>query len=581
MDLILNEQADDSPFVDPNVEGAFTTSESRDKVHEYIQKHIEAYESRICYYKTRHNALTVTCRIPTEILASIFSHVVLDNVEDYADARSVRHYCTKTFSHICSHWREVALSTPTLWSTINLGDTLTWTLEMLQHSKTAPLSVIHAGEVSKKAYPALIQILNSHSPRIKNLLLDYQPSLWSDEYDESEVISTDENRAILELLGQHDFFNMERLAIKTPSETYLYEDAALPDEIITQLTSLKHLALRGYGINWEGFSAFKGLKSLTITRIPHNFRPSMVHLLRFISWVPLLETLVVADIDSRQPILPSNIEHVRMEHLDHLDLSCNSISIINSFFGSLIFPNNNMNMSTAIISSEIPPEPSQTDIAAMQELARRLDGIIQGPVLDLIMDPCRIQCRRQGATIAEFNLSPALNPGTVKAVLRSLRLDQVVYLELDLATEYEYDFNLFCDNHVWSLLGSLPQVRKLELHRGHTDIVTKALRRIVQSLSKTGAQATRNVAFPALTVLIIKDFFFDYEARNFNTRNLFKTIMFRTAQNLPLKKLMVLNSYGLEYNEDVIDKLTGIVDEIVWERDELRMRGMRGMRGRR
>ncbi|KAG6823414.1 hypothetical protein H0H92_010293 [Tricholoma furcatifolium] len=421
----LNEQADESPFVDPNVEGTFTTSESRDKVHEYIQKHIEAYESRICYYKTRHNALTVTCRIPTEVLASIFSNVVRDDVEDYADARSVQHYCTKTFSHICSHWREVALSTPTLWSTIDLGDAPAWALEMLQHSKTVPLSVIHAGEVSKKAYLALIQILHSHSPRIKNLLLDYQPSLWSDDYEESEVISTDENENILELLGQHEFFNMERLAIKIPGETCLPKDAAqFPYKIITQSTSLKHLALGGCGINWEGFPAFEGLRSFRIFHIPKDLQPSIVQLLRFISRVPLLETLEVADIDSRQEILPSDIvEPVRMEHLEHLDVSCDSISIINSFFGSLIFPNN---ISTARISSEIPHEPSS--VAALQELARRLDGITNGPVSDLILDPCSIKCRKQGgATIAEFNLSSVLNPETVQAVLRSLRLDQVVY----------------------------------------------------------------------------------------------------------------------------------------------------------
>ncbi|KAG6805181.1 hypothetical protein H0H92_000394, partial [Tricholoma furcatifolium] len=131
---------------------------------------------------------------------------------------------------------------------------------------------------------------------------------------------------------------MERLALRTV--TYRDEAVQLPHRIVTRSASLKHLVLEGYGIDWELSPAFEDLESLKICRIPKNLKPSMVQLLGFISRLPLLETLAVADIDSREGILPSKMDHIRMEHLENLNVSFHSPSIINSFLDRLTLPKN-------------------------------------------------------------------------------------------------------------------------------------------------------------------------------------------------------------------------------------------------
>ncbi|KAG6806416.1 hypothetical protein H0H92_011431, partial [Tricholoma furcatifolium] len=336
---------------------------------------------------SRQNTLTITCRIPREVLARIFSYAVKDTVGDNAsrDTLSKKIDWIRAVSHICSHWREVALSTPSLWSTIDLGYyEPAWALEMLQRSKNMPLSVINAVLISKKSFPVLVDILDSHLPRIKDLLVEHTPAF---SLRRIPTITSKDYSALLSLLSQHDSPKMERLVmIGTPE----FSDAVqLPDRIITRSASLKHLVLDGYGIDWELPPAFEDLKSLTIRHIPKNLQPSMVQLLGFISQVPLLETLTVADIDSHEEILPSNMEHVHMEHLENINLSSDRISVINSFFDRLSLPKNGI--STVRVSFYREPQDSGPH-PLLQELTRRLDDITDGRVLHLKLSSHKIKC---------------------------------------------------------------------------------------------------------------------------------------------------------------------------------------------
>ena len=108
---------------------------------------------------TRRNALTPTCRIPTEILGQIFLFYQQVSPGSYilecsgpspgGDSSSDRRHTLKNTSlrwvpavaHVCRHWRAVALDHPRLWSCITLRLGREWASRMLSLSKSSPITV--------------------------------------------------------------------------------------------------------------------------------------------------------------------------------------------------------------------------------------------------------------------------------------------------------------------------------------------------------------------------------------------------------------------------------------------------------
>ncbi|KAG6826873.1 hypothetical protein H0H92_014077 [Tricholoma furcatifolium] len=555
-------------FVDPRVEGVFTSdTSSRAKVHEYIEEQIRAHESIIRYYKKRQNALTVTCRIPPEVLACIFGQVVEDAVGGNPSAYNFICWI-KTVSHICSHWREVALSTPSLWSTILVEYYPTWTSEMLKRSKTAPLSVINLGSVSKTAYPILLHTLASHLPRIQDLVVGrIQQGLSFYSGYKRTSICLDEFRTLLQVLGQHNLTEMKRLEMNAAVAFPNANDAnlQLPDQVITRSTSLQHLTLEGFGINWELSPTFTGLKSIEISSIPKNSQPSVVQLLCFLSQVPLLETLSVSDIDVNQNIIPSHdVKQIHMRHLEDINVSCGSLSIIDFFFDHLKFS------TRSCITANSHEKPS-TD--TLQRLTQRLDDATIGPVLGLALrtavihwwkKPKDLEGKSVPATLV-FK-SPSSGRSAVNGViLRALRLDQLVYLDMK-----DYSDQLAGDVDIWALIGDLPRLEELEVCSNEKALITALYRRVhIKRRSKTRNQAIPYPAFPALTNLSIEGWEFDARwnasSRYYTTvaEKLLDCVKLRHRAKLPLKKLRIENCTGVE--EFDFFHMEEVVDEVYWD----------------
>ena len=108
---------------------------------------------------TRRNALTPSCRIPTEILGQIFLFYQQLSAGPYilecsgpspgGDSSAERRHTLKNTSlrwvpavaHVCRHWRAVALDLPRLWACITLRLGREWALRMLSLSKSSPITV--------------------------------------------------------------------------------------------------------------------------------------------------------------------------------------------------------------------------------------------------------------------------------------------------------------------------------------------------------------------------------------------------------------------------------------------------------
>ncbi|KAH9176104.1 hypothetical protein EDB89DRAFT_201167 [Lactarius sanguifluus] len=99
---------------------------------------------------SRRNALTLTCRIPTEILVEIFLHYQhsyheLDVPKGDKEKHSALHGTSlgwvPAVAHVCRHWRTVAHEHPRLWSNVVLHMGRTWAQRTLALSKAVPIVV--------------------------------------------------------------------------------------------------------------------------------------------------------------------------------------------------------------------------------------------------------------------------------------------------------------------------------------------------------------------------------------------------------------------------------------------------------
>ncbi|KAH9064387.1 hypothetical protein EDB87DRAFT_1321589 [Lactarius vividus] len=99
---------------------------------------------------SRRNALTLTCRIPTEILVEIFLHyqrsyyhfdVPKGDQERHSDLHGTSLGWVPAVAHVCRHWRTVAHEHPRLWSNVVLHLGRAWAQRTLALSKAAPIVV--------------------------------------------------------------------------------------------------------------------------------------------------------------------------------------------------------------------------------------------------------------------------------------------------------------------------------------------------------------------------------------------------------------------------------------------------------
>ncbi|EIM86058.1 uncharacterized protein STEHIDRAFT_139839 [Stereum hirsutum FP-91666 SS1] len=124
--------------------------------------------ARACAYiqeiSARRNKFVPILRLPSEILASIFRHLlpVLD-VPCWSNAgrRDLNEIEDRTkdlivVSHTCKLWRQTALEFSVLWTTIWISNTH-WMKEMLDRSKDAPLTIVELHPVGWRSPPPFPQ----------------------------------------------------------------------------------------------------------------------------------------------------------------------------------------------------------------------------------------------------------------------------------------------------------------------------------------------------------------------------------------------------------------------------------------
>ncbi|KAJ8517839.1 hypothetical protein ONZ45_g5031 [Pleurotus djamor] len=134
----------------------------------------EQHKSAILALQNRRNTDCAIAHIPDTLLASIFAEIRGDPSDEIDSKRWHR------VNLVCSHWRAVALTDPSLWSNIKVKNrnmspkAMSWTLEKLKRAAMVPLTVnYYVSRLGDNAYDPSLSITNilpSRNLRSLNIL---------------------------------------------------------------------------------------------------------------------------------------------------------------------------------------------------------------------------------------------------------------------------------------------------------------------------------------------------------------------------------------------------------------------------
>ncbi|KAF6761914.1 hypothetical protein DFP72DRAFT_957668, partial [Ephemerocybe angulata] len=157
------------------------------KYHGMLARRTHELECELWALRCCHNAVTLTCRLPPEILARIFLDLASMGLSSWyaPNYRVSVSWLRVTF--VCRHWRSVALQSPSLWSNIvfsntNLAET------MLTRSKGAPLTIWYNNVNNRDKPSSVLTTALSSVDRLRSVNLRVSP-VHDDSYIQPALLA--------------------------------------------------------------------------------------------------------------------------------------------------------------------------------------------------------------------------------------------------------------------------------------------------------------------------------------------------------------------------------------------------------
>ncbi|KAG1876639.1 hypothetical protein DFJ58DRAFT_740861 [Suillus subalutaceus] len=310
-----------------------------------IDKDIAALFASLSALRSRRNALASIFSLPPEVLVNIFIYFVEEgNFKIYTGIpRRGGAPILMIVTHVCRHWRQVALECPSLWTFIDI-DCLSapWVPIMLERSKKAALVVIY-NEPSSPEYWPLVQLL-SQLPRIKVLKL----CTFSIVVDLILDCLSSEPAPLLQIfnykvLGNHD----PRISVRPISDSIFQGRAPL-------LRSVE-LAECAFILTSHVFS---GLQTLDLRQIGPSPHLTLSQLHSALKRMPDLELLTLF-LSSRISEDTELFDQVPLTRLRRIVLNGCAIRTAVSLFSHLVLP---VDASIALCLTEIESPQSFSDL---------------------------------------------------------------------------------------------------------------------------------------------------------------------------------------------------------------------------
>ncbi|KAF8606168.1 hypothetical protein BDV93DRAFT_521019 [Ceratobasidium sp. AG-I] len=258
-------------------------------------------------------------RLPPEILSRIF--VTLVRASQYAVFVHDRRYDEINYpvqlSSICVHWRQVAISTPTLWSSIELlrsSDSFydPQYLDMFyERSANAPLSV-RLGKFGHEynldaVNEQLASLLRLYATRLYSLAIAYYFPGFS-------------RKALSTLLAEKATGRVRKLALHTDwLDAPILADSSLQQHALSELFEPLHtLYLCSVCFDWN-LVCCRNLVVLHLLRLGTVASPSAPQLASFLSANPTIRKLHIGDFESRS--YESSLPPINLPELQNLEFN--------------------------------------------------------------------------------------------------------------------------------------------------------------------------------------------------------------------------------------------------------------------
>ncbi|KAF8066614.1 hypothetical protein FPV67DRAFT_1495703 [Lyophyllum atratum] len=538
---------------------AFSSITVREAAYARIREGIAASEAVTTSWKRRHNELSLIFRLPPEILATIFRFLTVASEFDFRRLRWFR------VSHVCSHWRRVALECPSLWSDIPFSCPR-WAEEMLARSKMAPLTIkaMFGGEYprlrSSAAFrEATFKTALSQLSRIRHLSLNQ---------------SHGETRAFRELARSLDSPAplLETFEIHFTSTS---DENTLPQDLFSGVSPrLVRIGITNCGLNW-GAPIFANLVSLQVAKIPNASRPPVHLFISALSHMSRLEKLELdSDFASASGELTTLATTVNLPQLVHLNVSSRLVNCV-SLMDHITYPSDARVTIKCDLSGfhQIPA----TGPFLVRRLVDTLGRRIEGPIRSVAVDWERILAwtsslipplltYSQGMPQLDITFTPHQMPNfatdIVTNVLPPLPLQSVEYVRIQ---------GIDLSKATWvNHFGSLSQLKYLEVGSDCSGFLL-ALSTGTSALEPCDQAA--DIQFKAVERLTIKEWTLDERFRSGGAgkiRDMIESfsdcLKARRERGTALSKL-VLDCCRHVTEEDV-EVLKKIVKDVEWDGEE-------------
>ncbi|KJA27988.1 hypothetical protein HYPSUDRAFT_792213 [Hypholoma sublateritium FD-334 SS-4] len=309
-----------------------------------IDKAVETHSKAILALKYQRNSLASISRLPAEILSQIFSFVKL-SLTGGIYSRFTNSLAWIKITHVSTHWRYVAMNSPTLWDNPP-PENGQWLVEMLKRSKMAGLN-IHADLASRVPLKmvGLKKILQYHGSRIQHLTLTN--------------MTFDSRKVLEDLPASAPRLETLRLAASLPDHAN-WDDVCIPKTFLTNSGNLRRLELSGCNVHWNLFS-LSNITHLKLHDITKLARPTWTQFMGALAEMFKLECLdlkyVLDPTIKFTADTPSDL--IQLSRLQMLTMT-SPIAEVEMFFRHVAFP-----PSATVHVRAIPSSASISNISAV------------------------------------------------------------------------------------------------------------------------------------------------------------------------------------------------------------------------
>ncbi|KDQ51344.1 hypothetical protein JAAARDRAFT_532423 [Jaapia argillacea MUCL 33604] len=266
---------------------------------EYLIAQEQEHLKQVAILRSARNSFNPIHRLPIEVVLEIFSIVAETwyprTVEDVRPS-----VCWLALTHVCHYWRELALNTPTLWTTIDVDlRDLRWTRAFLERSQNTSLDlriVSHEGVSDKSHQDLLASIVSGTTHRLGKFKV---------------FLNSNDLRKLLLSLENLSAPQLESLEILCSTS---WRGDLVSTLFGNQVPHLRSLILDTVTVSWDS-PLFKNLTYLSIAQESRGSPETSTQFLECLRNSPLLEGLRLT---YAIPPLPQHTEPTRRIDLPRL-----------------------------------------------------------------------------------------------------------------------------------------------------------------------------------------------------------------------------------------------------------------------